>query len=395
MMGEGGGAAPHSAAEEPTPLDEAPELGPGLATGAYDLVDAKLPSPWVRTVVGFLPPTGQGRWAGTLWRLGLGVTARLEATGRGEAASGKLRIGGAVPVESIGARVGPEEYSIEMPAARVDSISARVGPDVGGEPGTVLTFPPVTVEGREVALVAEVGHTAQAGARVFIAQDTCRQATVKSGEDEIVLRFVESPESQGPAGAMLWIDTDGDGEAAEWEVASVGVPLGFAGRLHRFHLDRPEAGKLTIEAYDGEVGVVSFDATDGQGKPSGVHNPGFSTSAGSVQYLGVVTTAEVPAGEARLVYGLPVSPTSMALAASDRPVNIPAGGAVEVKAGGPVEIMITTSASRGGDVTADMRLVTATGHTVGGYSGPEEGSGVVEVVGPDGDVVAVGKAEFG
>ena len=374
MMGEGGGAMPQTTEEAPTSLEGVPELGPGLATGVHDLEDAKLPSPWVRTVAGYLPPTKAGQWGGTLWRLGQDVNAKLEATGAGEAASGRLTVGAATPVASI---------------------SARVGPDVGGAPGTVLTFPPVTVQGRQVALVAEVGHTPQAGARVFIAQDTCRQATVKAGDGEHLLRFVESPETQQPAGAILWIDADGDGEAAEWEIASIGTPVGFAGRLRQFHLDRPAQGELTIEAYEGSVGVVKFDATDGQGKPSGVYNPAFATPAGSIQYLGEVTTAEVPAGSARLVYGLPVNPASMALASSERLLNIPAGGAVEVKAGGPVTIAVTASAGRGGEVNADMRLATAAGHTVGGFSGPEQGSGVVEVVGPDGAVLAVGKAEFG
>lgn len=380
-MGEGGGAAPQGTKEDPAPLDYMPRLGPGLTTGVYALDEAKLPSPWVRTVAGYLPPTRAGQWGGTLWRLGSDLRAQIEVTGRGETAVGKLI------VDTNG--------DLKLDEPPVASISARVGPDVGGVPGTVLTFPPLTVQGREVALVAEVGHTPQAGARVFIAQDNCRQATVMAGEDEVLLRFVESPDAQQPAGAILWIDADGDGEAAEWEVGPIGTPLGFAGRLRRFHLDRPGQGELTVEGYEGDVGVVEFLATDGRGLPWGVYNPGFSTPAGSIQYLGAVTTAEVPAGGGRLVYGLPVNSASMALASSERPLNIPTGGAVEVKAGGPVEITVNASAGRGGEVNADMRLVTAAGHMVGGFSGPEEGSGVVEVVGPDGNVLAVGKAEFG
>ena len=125
--------------------------GEGVTPGVYELTDASLPTPWVRTVAGFLPWISAGEWDGTLWRIGHDLRAVVGVTGRGEGAVGTLRLapGG------------------KLQGKAVESIHAEAdGPET-----TRLTFPPVSAQGKDVSLVVEVSHLPQGGARVFVAQD--------------------------------------------------------------------------------------------------------------------------------------------------------------------------------------------------------------------------------
>lgn len=361
-------------------LESLPDTGPGLTPGVYALDEAKLPTPWVRSVLGLLRPAGTGKYEGTLYRIERGMQARVEVSGSGAEASGKLTL------DLDGNRKLDEEP--------VASVSAKAAGAINGKPTTRLLFPSLSVRGEQIAIGVEIIEGPAAGARVFLVQDTCRQATVKAGEHEWMLRFIAGAQRWQRAATLIWIDADGDDEAAEWELAPLQGPLGFAGKLRTFALDKPERGKLTVESYSGEVGVVSFDATDAKGQASGIYNPVFLSGRNAIQYLGEVRAVEVPAEAVQIMYGLPIGPAALALARIARPVNISAGKAVEVKAGGPVEIKLSAN-SGGGRVQAEINLATATGNEIGGVAGSGRSGGVVEVVGPDGDVLATGSAEFG
>ena len=84
----------------------------------------------------------------------------------------------------------------------------------------------------------------------------------------------------------------------------------------------------------------------------------------------------------------------MGVARVRQPVSVAAGQALELRAGGPVEVA-TTVQSRDGSVYAETALRTAAGHSISGALGPGEHMGLTEVIGPEGAVLVSGWAGFG
>lgn len=352
--------------------------GSGLQAGTYPLREVRLAEPVWGQPVGVLLSGAGGLYEGTLHGLAGAPRARLEISGSGLQAKGKL------VVDLNGDRV------LDEPA--VASTQTTVS---GGEPPQArLAFPEIAVgQGREtVGCVVSAGKEKRA--RVYRLVWTCHEAEVPTGKEKLRVRLLAR--GSGRAGGdswLVWLDGDGDGRPAEWEVTALRTtPVGIAGGLSVLSVISREALKVT--AYTGSTGTVVFDATDGRGKPSGIYSPVFSTAEGPIQYLGVVQSVRLPAGSAQLSYSLPVQENCVAMVRRGQAVSVPAGGTVTVTAGGPVKIAVEAGAE-GGVVDATVTLTTASGDDISGTSGSDSLEGRIEVIDDTGKVLASGSLEFG
>ena len=154
--------------------------------------------------------------------------------------------------------------------------------------------------------------------------------------------------------------------------------------------DKPQ---LTIGEYDGEQATLIFGGSDGRGEKTGVYAPGIRANA-SAQYVGLVQRARVPTGSATVQYLLPHNDGGACVASMERPLKLKADQEVLVKAGGALQLKLDAGAEQE-TVQVALSLTTAAGDRVTGSAGEEEQAGKIEVLGPDGKVLATGEAGFG
>lgn len=383
-------AAPAAKQAPAKPLVVVPPLKPGT----YALVSRDLPLPvWAQslgTSVGVLPAAGKGVWAGTLTGPGRGAKARLEMTGQGPTAKGKL---------STDIDLGSGNQATEWSA----SVSAAAGPALSGAPTTRLVFRPLEVPpGRErVAIGAEVPSAGSVRmswlvSSVWELQVPVAAAPAAAGPP---LAFITAPVSgSGSPLVYAWLDADQDGEISPGETASLGPKsiLALGGKLFTVALDKPEKGKVQVAAWTGPVATVKFDARDGSGAPAAVLGPQFVTAGGLVSYLGANSSAEVPAGRLSLSYLLPLGGGAAAEVMPEASgQNLTAGKTVTVKVGGPVKIKLDANSPSAGQLTVAASLTTATGDSITSFAGEGDHGGLLEVLGPGDKLLATHKLEFG
>jgi len=350
--------------------------GPVLAAGTYDLTLEKFKAPWWRDVAGYLSRSGEGAWEGSL-RQG-GIRARLRITGEGESAKAEL--------------VVDSNRDRELSEHPLASESVADGPSLSDKPTRRFVFPETDVAGKRVLLGAETAEANPRSVRLFALRTGCLAARVPAGSPEQVIRVL-TDDTAGPGGATLWIDGDDTGFAMPWQTCSTSAVLGFAERLYKVQVTTGDRPKLTIQDFDGETGALVFDATDGRGDKQGVYAPSFSGPV-EVQYVGLVQRAQVPAGTLSAHYLLPNNDGGACVARIERPLRVKRGQETTVKAGGAVKLTLDAGGEQD-TVQARLALVTAAGDRLVEGVGEEEQAGKVEVLGPDGTVLASGEVGFG
>jgi hypothetical protein len=347
---------------------------PVFRAGTYQLREEALDRPWFRETAGYLSRSGEGVWEGSL-RIDRGVRARFRLTGDGEASGAELTV--------------DKNRDRQLDEKPVAAVSSGEGSGREGGPTRRYVFPALDLgSDTRVTLGAETSQTNPRAVRVFLLQDRCLAATIPTDGEPESIRFLTEADR-----ARLWQDADGNGVPAPWELADTDALVGLGSRLYSVRLDTSNPPSLTLEEYGGPQATVVFDATDGCGRRRGVYAPRVRGTT-RAQYVGLVATARMPAGDGGLEYLLPNDDQGACLAYVPRAMMLSEGQEQTIKAGGPVKIDLQARAQRE-MVDVSLSLATAAGDPVNDGVGGSEQTGTIEIIGADGSVLTRGEAGFG
>ncbi len=370
------GAPPSRGGQESGQASSLPAApsAPVFRAGTYELREEALEKPWFRETAGYLSRSGEGVWEGSL-RLDRGVRARFRLTGDGEASGAELTVDS-----------NRDRQLDEKPVA---ALSSGEGPGRGDSPTRRFVFPSLDLgNDTRVTLGAETSQTNPRAVRVFSLQDRCLVATISTDGEPEAIRFLTESDR-----AELWQDVDGNGVPAPWELADTDTLVGLGSRLYSVRLDTSKPPTLKLEEHDGPQATVIFDATDGYGRQRGVYAPRVRGTT-PAQYVGLVATAQMPAGDGGIEYLLPNDEHGACLAYVPRAMMLEAGQEHTIEAGGPVKIDLQARA-QSEMVDVSLSLATAAGDPVTDGVGEAEQAGTIEIIGPDGALIARGEAGFG
>lgn len=235
----------------------------------------------------------------------------------------------------------------------------------------------------------------------------CRRGRIELGGKQVLITLTDGDgdaaygaKTSWP-GDRIWLDRNGDGKKERAEETVLTRYIESEGKFYRLQPE-PDGSRISVTPYEGEPCEVSFEATDGKGRPMKATSLTLYGADLFVTTPWIVERVALPPGDYRLRYGVVESEgaTPTYNFASNDVLTLKPGQHTRIQCGGELELDLSVkqlSLTADGlhlRVSVNPRTIAA-GHGFWGPSPVRDWTpGKLEVLDSDGEVVATEGAPY-